>query len=143
MAEVQEKHCCGGFRRSATQSGMKKERYLEQFTVMQRVDDYLYLRFLMLVLLISRTLRRWVMLEKKPFESPLEERKERRREEGLRSIYTHKTFPNVASPKSVCQIMATGGCHRSLVAILDLPEFGNHFLEKQHWGKLYLRIHRP
>ena len=41
--------------------------------------------------------------------------------------------------KSVCQIMTTCGCYKSLVNILEFPEFGKHFSEKQHWRKLYIR----
>ena len=71
------------------------------------------------------------MLEEKSFESPLEERKERRSEEmfmkGLGTIYTYKGFSNVASPKSVCQIKATCGCHKSIVTIIELPKLANTF----------------
>ena len=35
--------------------------------------------------------------------------------------------------------MATCGCHKRFVNILEFPEFGEHFSEKQHWRKLYIR----
>ena len=57
-----------------------------EHTVMQRVDDCLYLRLLILVLLGGRTLRKWVMLEKKSLESPLEERKGSREETFMRRV---------------------------------------------------------
>ena len=60
---------------------MKENERHSMHTVMQRVDAYLYSRFRMLVLLGSRTLRKWVTTEKKSFESPLEKRKQRHREE--------------------------------------------------------------
>ena len=73
---------------------------------------------LTLVLLGSRAPRKWVVLEKKCFEAPLEGRKERCREHTVISrdeidVYVYKSFPEVASQENVCQIMATFGYQKS------------------------------
>ena len=68
--------------------------------------------FLKLLLLGSRAPRKWVVLEKKALEAPLEGRKERRRRHTVLRrdgayAYVYKGLPKVASTKIVCQIMST------------------------------------
>ena len=53
-------------------------------------------------------------IEKKCSETPLEERKQRRRMYTFMSrvmvyVYVYKAFPNAASPKSGCQILENHG----------------------------------